>query len=126
MRQSFRRCRCFTCVKTSDVQLRSDLLSSVVISNVEAESAKVTVTGDAVFLQTSPATWIQDSPRVVTSSPKIDPARGEALDPETLDSGLFHLFSLFLCCILDALVHWPAQLTSEGPETYFPPIQLRT
>lgn len=66
----------------------------------------MTVTADAVFLQTSPATWIQDSARVVTSSPKIDPARGEALDLETLDGGLFHLFSSFLLVFVAGWTHW--------------------
>lgn len=65
-------------------------------SLTDGESAKVTVTGDGVYFQTSPATSIQDSPRAVTSSPKTEgPARGETLDPETVDGGLLqHLFLL--------------------------------
>lgn len=45
------------------------------------------VTANAVYFQTSPAASVQDSPRVVTSSPTNDAARGEGLDPEMLEGG---------------------------------------
>lgn len=95
-------------------------LSESSINGLEekGDKTKVTVTANAVYFQTSPATSVQDSPRFVTSSPTTEAARSEGLDPALLEGGtLSHSFhSLFTAS--NALVHCPVG-ASESTETYF-------
>lgn len=83
-------------------------------STTSSQLSRVTVTAkeNAIFFQTSPATSIQDSPRVVTSSPMAGDgiARiGDVLDPASLDGGkiiAFKKISFFIYRLLSSSPQW--------------------